>query len=71
MIFRKKYLSLLIMQKKEIIGKTEGIAKVNKMQGLLNNINNKNKIFSNENDIFNEYIPENNNLNQLYNYYNI
>jgi hypothetical protein len=53
------------MQKKEIIGKTEGIAKVNKMQGLLNNINNKNKIFSNENDIFNEYIPENNNLNDI------
>ena len=53
------------MQNKEIIGKTEGITKVNKIQGLLNNINNKSKLFSNENDIFNQYIQENNNLNDM------
>ena len=53
------------MQKIENQGKTEDNAKTNKNEGMQNKINNKKKIFSNENSIFNEYMPVNNNENDI------
>ena len=53
------------MQKIESKGKTEDNAETNKIQGLKNILNNKKKVYSNENYIFKEYIPENNNENDI------
>ncbi len=53
------------MQKIESKGKTEDNAETNKIQGMKNILNNKKKVYSNENYIFKEYIPENNNENDI------